>query len=161
MKYIIYISIFLSIISPLIARDTYRTFTNHNGQAIMAQIINTEHDNVKLRRKDLKLSYLLIKRNVGIGNTKNDNKGRLSGEVGKISIEVLVPKSTHKFNSKIVNIREVNLKSGYWTGGGDNKNNDKLEGIFIRVYKDDILLHEYANPKSAASYNWKELVGKK
>jgi len=34
----------------------------------------------------------------------------------------------------------------YYTNGGDDSSKDKLDGIWIKIYRDDLLLEEYSDP---------------
>lgn len=87
-----------------------------------------------------------------------DEPGELIKVPGKIKIENLAPNETNKMTTESVVISTDTLADNYFfTNGGKRVAKDKMEGIWVRIYRNDQLLIETARPEFIMKrYEWQE-----
>ncbi|MGE9292844.1 MAG: hypothetical protein ACQKBW_04465 [Puniceicoccales bacterium] len=75
---------------------------------------------------------------------------------GSLTIPMLKSRNDFECDSAKVSMRSFDLRSGWsWLGGGKDESEDKLEGIWIRVYYQGELIEDWSNPSSLKEkYKW-------
>lgn len=99
---------------------------------------------------DLEVHYRVFKFDEAVAATDRGEgeTERKSGsfKIGRLNRDQTVSKETEKFT-----LSASELKEGwYYVNGGREKSKDKLDGCWVRVYKDGKIVHEYALPASVA-----------
>ncbi len=98
--------------------------------------------------KDLKAEYRFFVFENEIAADKRSD-GKLKRYKGDTKITSLAPYGNFEFETDKAEMKESKLASGwYYVGGGKDKSEDELEGIWVRIYKDEDIVGEYAYPST-------------
>lgn len=95
---------------------------------------------------ELKVDYrfFVFQNTVGANRRSEGRDIRISGSE---IIEAFSPRAELTLETRKADMRDTELKPGYyWADGGRAKSSDSLKGIWIRVYHNDKLVAEFANP---------------
>ena len=108
---------------------------------------NNHHEDLA----DLRVEYLMFKFIDEIA-AKKRSAGEVERKKGTIKLPVLPARTEKRLATDTFEMLETALQSGYvWSGGEAGKardSADRLDGIWIRVYKGDRLLLEESRPQS-------------
>lgn len=75
---------------------------------------------------------------------------------GKYDIPKLAPYSKIEFDTEKVKLKHTDLQPGYyWADGGKGKSRDELKGLWLRIFRGDKQIAEYASPSTLPEkYKW-------
>lgn len=101
-----------------------------------------------LELSDLKVEYRFFFFQNAIAATRR-SEGKDIRISGSETINNFKPHSDLTFETRKADMKDTELKPGYyWEGGGRAKSSDSLKGIWVRVYYDNKVIAEFANPST-------------
>lgn len=108
-----------------------------------------------LTLQDLKIEYKLWVFHNEVAGEKSSS-GRTEIVSGAIDLPRMRGRGDFKFDTVKAEMRSTDLKSGYyWTGGGEKKSEDELEGFRMRIYYSGKLIYDWASPSNLKTeYRW-------
>lgn len=100
---------------------------------------------------DIRVEYLMLKFEDKMA-AKKRSEGELERKKGTLQLERLLGRMEKRLKTESFSMRETELEAGWvWSGGEAGKardSEDKLEGIWIKVYVGDTLVLQQARPQS-------------
>ena len=103
----------------------------------------------------LTVKYIAYKSTDVVASTSSSDKKRHQNS-GLHTISKIGKRTEVQFETKAVILTATKLDNKFsgFTNGGDKRSSESLRGIWIRVYKGDKLVSEYASPSSLKTQKW-------
>ncbi|MGJ8637941.1 MAG: hypothetical protein ACSHYA_00990 [Opitutaceae bacterium] len=108
------------------------------------EVSNSSYETIK----NIQIEYLVIKFEDALAAQKR-SEGELKRLKGKTKIDFIGARDKSTAVTESFPMQETKLAPGYvWAGGGKKTSKDKLDGIWVKLYIDGILVHEESRPES-------------
>lgn len=96
---------------------------------------------------DIRVEYLILKFKNDLAAEKRSD-GSMIRFQGSGNIKSLISRQEATIESKPIPMRETKLEKGYyWTKGGDDRSEDKIDGVWVKVFLNDVLVEEFIDPE--------------
>lgn len=97
---------------------------------------------------DIQVEYKIYKYKDAL-NTHKRREGDMVHDKGEVSLNQIYADSESVVQTKLFPMLETKLEPGYrWEEGGKETSKDRLEGVWIRVYVGDLMVHEESRPEN-------------
>lgn len=104
----------------------------------------------------LEVRYIVFVERQMIGTKEGDE--RLQRLFGKVPVETIKPHGTFEFETVASEIKEARLDGDYYfKNGGARKAEDRLAGLWVRLYRGEEMVAEFTRPVTLAQKEeWRE-----
>ena len=103
---------------------------------------------------NLEVKYVIFYKREKLGET---GKAAMQRQSGSSTIASLKPREKQSFRTSSLVMKKASLDPDYtYKGAGREKAEDKLTGLWVRVYANGQQFAEYANPSTLARETWSD-----
>ncbi|MFT4901678.1 MAG: hypothetical protein ACI81V_000953 [Lentimonas sp.] len=96
----------------------------------------------------LELKYVVLKFDDTVAAQKR-SEGRIERKKGTAEIPALAAHSEYEVTTETFKMLNTHLEVGYvWKDGGQSKSEDRLDGIWVKLYSQGVQVYEDSRPQS-------------